>query len=318
MQASLVALALSLLVSACGGEARELDERIPASPGGLLEVDVEVGEGLRPDPGSLTVVSHDADEVWVVADASGWGSSAVAFRLDRAEGIVRLYGRVRGAFSWLFGGPNIEVRIWVPREFSLDLRCSACPITIEDVRGPVRARTRGGSIDLVGSEGSVRLRADGGEVRVSEVLGDVDVKASDGAVTVSWVTGDVEARTESGEISIKHIEGNVVARADEGEIELREIGGAVDAKTEQGAVFASFVGDPQGLLETRRGSVEVHVPDGAGSELDARSGHGSVILSSQLQLRGVQEENRAVGLLNGGGPALRLYTARGTIRLVGR
>jgi DUF4097 and DUF4098 domain-containing protein YvlB len=295
-----------------------VDERISVEPGGLLEVDVEMGEGLRPDPGSLEVVSHDADEVWVFADASGWGASGVQFRLEKTPSSVRLYGRVKGAFAWLFGGPQIRVRVWVPREFSVDARASSGPITIEEIHGAVRARTRDGSIELSGAEGSVKLRSEGGGVRVSEVLGNVDIKSSGGPVEVSWVRGRVEARTESGDVSVKHVEGGVLARTDRGEIQLAEVGGEVDAKTERGGVFASLLGEPRGLLETRSGSVEVLVPEGAGSELEARSAEGGVVLSPGLALEGVREEDRAVGRLNGGGAPLRLYTARGTIRVSAR
>jgi len=56
--------------------------RIPVAPGGTLAIDVDLGEGLRPDPGFLELTTHDADEIRVVGDVDGWGSWAVAFALD--------------------------------------------------------------------------------------------------------------------------------------------------------------------------------------------------------------------------------------------
>ena len=132
------AFAAALL--ACGAGPNDLEERIPVQPGGTLEVDLYMGEGLRPDKGSLAVTSHDANEVRIAADASGWGASGVNFRLEHDASTVRLYGRVTGALSWLFGGPQLAVRIWVPREFALDLRTSAGPVRIDDVSGRIRAR----------------------------------------------------------------------------------------------------------------------------------------------------------------------------------
>ena len=41
-----------------------LDQRIPAAPGGLLQVDVDLGAEARADRVSLEVRAHDADEVW--------------------------------------------------------------------------------------------------------------------------------------------------------------------------------------------------------------------------------------------------------------
>ena len=66
-------LAAALL--ACGAGPNDLEERIPVQPGGLLEVDLYMGEGLRPDKGSLEVASHDANEVRIAADASAWAGS---------------------------------------------------------------------------------------------------------------------------------------------------------------------------------------------------------------------------------------------------
>ena len=298
--------------------AEELDERIPVEPGGVLQVDLDLGEGLRPDRGSLEVRAHDADEVWIVADSSGWGASDVRFRLETLENGVRLYGRVSGALSWMFGGPSVEVRIFVPRRFSVDLRCSAGPIHVEDVNGLIRARTRNASIEVIGSEGRLKLRTTGGSVRVSEIVGEVTIKASDGSVEVSWVKGNVDARTDYGHIQVRHADGRVIARTDKGEIELRDVSGPVEAKTEAGAVYASFVSPPEGVLETRRGSIEVILPEGAGAELDARSGRGTVVLAPGLKINGERHEERAVGRLNQGGRSLRVYTARGTVRVSGR
>jgi DUF4097 and DUF4098 domain-containing protein YvlB len=215
----------------------------------------------------------------------------------------------------MFGGPRLQVRVWVPRQFSLDLRCSAGPVRIEDVVGRVRARTRNGSIELTGGDGPVRLRTSDGALLVTEVVGDVEVRTSDGPVEVSWVTGSVDARSGSGEIEVKHVQGRVAVQTDRGAIELHDVVGPVEARTERGAVFASFVGNPAGFLETRRGPVEVVLPMEAGADLDARSSRGSVEIAGGLAWIGEQGESQAQGSLNGGGAPLRLYTARGSVRV---
>ena len=150
-------LLMVAVLSACA-TSEEVNERIQVEPGGRLEVDLDLGDGLRPDPGSLEVLAHDANEVRIHAHASGWGASGVRFRVDETERGVRVFGRVEGAFAWMFGGPNIQVSIRVPREFALDLRCTAGPITVEEVNGPVRARTADASIEVIGAEGTVKLR----------------------------------------------------------------------------------------------------------------------------------------------------------------
>ncbi|MDJ0869538.1 MAG: DUF4097 family beta strand repeat-containing protein [Myxococcota bacterium] len=312
-----ILLSLALLGAAADAGAETLDERVPVRPGGHLEVVLDLGEGLRPDPGSLEVVSHDVDEVRVLAETSGWGAASVRTRVEQTGERVRVVSTVTGTFAWMFGGPRVEVRIWVPRHFSLDLRASAGPIRVEDVSGGVRVRARGAAIEVVGVEGSVRLRTEDADLRVREVVGDVELKTTEGDLEASWVTGDLDARTGGGAIEARHVAGRAVLRSDDGPVELRDVSGPVEVKTERGSVFASFVDAPAGLVETRNGSVDVVVPARAGAELDARASGGGVELAG-LTLDGEQGETRALGLLNGGGARLQLYTPRGRIRVRAR
>jgi len=311
-----LAVALSLALAACSGEfSGSLDQRLPAKPGGLLQVDLDLGEEARSERVALEVRSHDADEVWAVADVSGPGASSVQFRLENDDAGVRVYGRAGGLLSWLFGGPSVELRVFVPREFSVDLRSASGPIRVEDVTGSLRARTRDARLEVRGAEGPVRLRTRGGEVAVTEVQGDVEVRAEDGPIELAWITGAVDARTGHGDLAASHLDGAVELRADSGEIGLRDVRGRVVAKTESGAVYASFVADPSGEIETQRGSVEVCLPASARLALDARSGRGSVEVGPGLALHGTRADDRALGTLNGGGETLRIYTARGSVRL---
>lgn len=300
------------LIGCSGDEA--LDERVPAEPGGRLEVDLDRGLGLRPDPGTLVVQTHDVNEVRIVADASEWGASSVHFRVDRGGDTVRVLGRVGGALSWMFGGPRIEVRIWVPRETAIDVRSSGGGVRIEDVIGDVRARSDDGPIEIIRAEGEVRVRTSG-DVRLVEVDGNVDVRLEEGDIDATRIRGNVALRTGAGEIEVDHLDGELVARSDRGGIEVRELSGSLEAITERGSVFVSFEGPPAGRLETARGSVEVSMPRSAGAELEAVSSGGRVALGPGLSVPGTQAEDRVEGRINGGGEALRLFTANGDVNV---
>lgn len=302
----------ALLAVACGGGLGDFEERIEATPNGTLEVDLDLGDGLRPDPGSLQVRSHDDPDVRVVAEVSGWGQTGVRLRVERSGATVRVLGRVDGTTTWLFGGPRIEVRIWVPRTFSLDVRTSDGPIRIEDVEGGVRARGHGG-IDVSGVVGALKLRTSSGDLRVVESDGRIDARTGDGAIDLRAVRGDVEVRTSRGEIEIRRVSGRVDARTDRGGIDLTDVTGPVQVKTERGSVYASFVGDPSGSLESRRGPVEVALPALAHTEVDARCTEGTVDVAESLGGVGERGERHATLRLNGGGGALRLFAARGPV-----
>lgn len=315
-----IALAGLLLVGLAAGVAGadDLDERVPVAPEGLLEVDLDQGEGLRPDPGLLSIQSHDAPEVRVIAEADGWGAWNVTFDLEHAADSVRLRGRVSGATAWLFGGPRMNVRVWVPRGFALDLRSTGVPIRVEDVAGSVRARTRHADVGVSGAAGGVRLRVGDGAARVRELEGDLDVRVDDGSIEARWIGGAVDARTGEGTVELEHVRGRVNAHSDGGAIRLTDVAGPVQALTERGGITARFTRAPAGSLETRRGSLEVSFPAGSGLELDARTGHGSVTLVEGIEITGERDEDRARGRVNAGGAPLRLFTARGSILLATR
>ncbi len=281
-----------------------------------MQLDLDMGEEARADRVSLEVRSHDADEVYAVADLTGLGASTVMFRVEQDGNNVRIYGRAGGLMSWLFGGPTVAVRVWVPRDFSLDLRSASGPIRIEDVHGSVRARTTDASIEVRGTVGDLQLRTGTGDVRVDEAKGDALIRATQGSIELEWVDGNVEARNGIGDISLRHVNGEVKLRTDEGELRLREVRGPVHAVTERGAVYVLFSAEPAGKIDTRRGSIVVAFPDHAGAQLDAQAREGSVELAPGLvKRRSKKASDHYLGPINGGGLPLRVYTARGTIRV---
>ncbi len=291
------------------------EEAVPVEPGGSLSVDVHLGEGLRPDPGFLELSSHDADEVRVVGDADGWASWGVRFTLEPGGPAARLDVRVEGATSWMFGGPRVRVRVWVPREFSVDIRSDSGPLRIQDIAGSVRARVRDAGVEVRGILGPVRLRVVNGPAEIEEITGDLQVTSSDGPIQIAWATGDVEARTTAGEIEMRHVDGAIIAKTLGGSIDLTEVRGPVVARTENGSVRASFFGPPAGSLETERGSVDVVIPTDSAANLDAQATRGSVAIDAAIRLNGEETENLAVGTINGGGELLSLRTSRGRIHL---
>jgi hypothetical protein len=308
------ALCLLALVPAAA-PAQALDQRVPVQAGGLLQIDLDMGEDFLPERLSLDVRSHDADEVWAVADLSGVGSSAVSFRLDHDEKGVRLYGRSGGLIGWLFGGPGVSVRVWVPRDYSLDLRCRSGSIRIEEVTGSIRARVGDGSIEARGTEGSLSFKITSGPVQVTEMLGDVSVRSSRGPIELSWISGSVEARAGQGDIQLRHIDGDASVQTDDGEIDASELRGRTEARTERGAVHARFAAAPAGLIEADGGSVHVVIPESAGTELDARTRRGNVEFGPGVHAQGARKVGHYVGAVNGGGPPLRIFSGRGNIRV---
>ncbi|MBW2245237.1 MAG: hypothetical protein JRH01_24980 [Deltaproteobacteria bacterium] len=315
-----VLLATSLAVALLGspGLAETWEEALPGAPGGMVEVEFDLGEGLRPDPGSLTLRSHQVDEVRVEVLSDGWGSWNVEPKLEERAGRTRIEIRVTGASSWMFGGPNVRVRIWVPEKTSVDVRSKGTPVRIEDLIGAVRLRTEDGGAEIRGIEGPVKLRVQDGDVEIEEINGDLDVSCSDGGIRATWVSGNVEARSTNGGIQLEHVGGHAVAKTLSGDIEVSEAAGPVEARTEDGQLAVSFVGAPAGSLVAEKGNIDVQLPTDTDADLDAAVTRGKVEIAEGLAANLELTENRAEGALGKGGPRLLIRSSRGWIRVHGR
>jgi len=313
---SLPALGLALLagILLSGHDGSDFDRRVPVGPGGSLRVDIALGGGISFDHGSLHVRSHDAGDVRVLADSDGWGKYAVDLNLSHEGNAVALVGRVDGPLDWMFGGPTVDVAVWVPRDFRVDAHLDGGPLVLEDLAGPVTARVgdtdvtlhraegrvrvesdRGaievedvdgalevasgrGDVQIAGVRGPLSVRSDRGSVEVASVTGSVSVATRRGSVSIDGARGDVAADVEWGRIEAEEIEGDVAARTGRGGIRLRDVDGAVRAHSDRGSIEVRFEGSPRGDIETTRGSIEVEVPKGAGFDLDARTDRGRVRL----------------------------------------
>lgn len=304
---------LGLLAAAPPLRAEEIDERVPIAAGSRLVVDFDLGIGLRPDRGRIEVATHAADEVRVIASSSGWASGSVRVSLEPDPAGVRVEGRVDGALSWLFGGPHVELHVFVPESTSVDLRTTVGPVRVTGVRGSLRVRVDDGDLEVRDAQGDAKLRTLRGDVEVVGLVGDLEVKTSEGAIEIADVRGDVRARTIAGSIDAQRVEGSLSARAAEGDVELAEVRGRVEARTGLGGVRTGFAGAPQGALETADGDLEVSFPTRAAADLDAR---GSALeIGAGVEFAGDKGPAHAVGTLAGGGAPLWLRAERGRIRL---
>jgi hypothetical protein len=267
-----------------------LDERLSVEPGGTLFVDL--------DRGAVEVCSHDAPEVYVQAEARGWASGMVQFNLARHGNDVELDGSVDGWFPNLLGQPRVEVRAWVPREYSVEIETRGGRIRVEEIHGRLGAFTRGGRIEIARVEGPVLARTSGGRIEVLDVRNDLRARSSGASMRLAGVRGSLEARTSGGSIKIE------------------DAGGEVDARTSGGSVRASFTDEPWGHIETSGGSITITCPVTAGADVDARTSGGTVKIDKAFDSDGKHSKSRFRGRLNGGGSPLELRTSGGSIKLI--
>ena len=221
---------------------------------------------------------------------------------------------------------------------------SGGPITLGAIGGPVRCETAGGPIKVGAVRGETVLSTSGGRIEVGEVLGSLRAETSGGDIKAQRVAGEVFAGTSGGVIQIGEALGRVVAETAGGSIEiakapqgvtadtaggrirLTEVAGAIRAASAAGNIEAVFLnGSPvaDSLIETNAGAIVVFLPASLRVAVDASVGFARGLNRIESEFADIQvvrgsggaSEVRAVGVLNGGGPVLRIRNTSGRIQI---
>jgi len=238
----------------------------------------------------------------------GNGSGNVEIK-GTADGKVHIFGKVSGGWS-LFGGsekniqevlanPPIEqhadvIRIgknssWIknvsidytietPRETEIDAGVASGGITIDNVRGPVKASSASGYVHVYRVERDTTVSAASGSIDLSAIGGILRVSSASGDVTVAEVKGDLKVSAASGSIRISKPGDRVDASAASGAIEIS--GATNDLKVHAISGSINVSGDPSASrlweLKTVSGSVDIRVPPNASFLLSAEATSGNI------------------------------------------
>lgn len=270
----------------------EAETRLPAREGGTLLADVSLGSGLSFDRGSLEIRSHDDADVRVVTRAWGWGKYAVDVQAIARDGDVLVEGSVEGPLHWAFAGPTVDVEVFVPQGYGVNARVDGGPLTLEDLSGPVVARSgegggssitlrrsrgvariagRSSKIEIDELEGQLKVEAVGGKVSISNVQGTTVVSAQEGAdMMLEGAHGKIHAASDYGNILMKGVVGGVDLETEDGSVRIADLDGRLRARSRHGDISVEFVANPSGRIETEAGSIDVEVPGSASFDLDAR------------------------------------------------
>lgn len=273
------------------------------------EVSLKVPRGLRQTwienrGGSVRASDLDGD---VRAESAGG-----QIDLDRLNaganirtggGDIRV-GRVMGAVHCYSGAGTIQVQSTGRDSW---FETAGGDIQIHETRGAVHAATGGGNIRVERSGGTVFARTAGGLIEVQQSEGAVTAQSSGGAIQVNGTNG---VRCESAA----------------GAIRLRNVAGALRATTAMGSILAELLSGNRienSSLSTSAGDITVFISSNISLTVLARNeSAGSVgrIISEFPEIRVKSPAPGATpvlaeGMLNGGGPVLRIQVTGGTIYL---
>lgn len=323
----LACLALAATAPLHGRTDETIRKTFDVAPGGSLVADISVGP--------ITVEGTDTSQVDIefvrIVDAGSREEEEEILRehevtIDQAGNTITIKARGprgRHGGSWwrsLFGAGErrkFELRVQVPREFNIDVKTAGGGIDIARIAGDVKARTSGGGMEFHDIVGDVDGRTSGGGIDIERCQGTVVVHTSGGGIDARDGEGSLSVKTSGGGIDIVRHRGDVEANTSGGGIHCDAIAGNIDAHTSGGSVRAEMTIRPTRAcnLSTSGGSVSVTVPEDAALEIDAATSAGSVDSDLPVTVTGEHKRGRLQGIVNGGGPKLRLRTSAGSITI---
>ena len=154
-----------------------------------------------------------------------------------------------------------------------------------------------------------------GDVQIQDVGASVKAQSGSGSVRVHGVQGSTTLGTGSGDIELQQTgPGDIKAETGSGSVRLQGVDGALKASTGSGDIEAQGQPTSDWKLSTGSGSVRLLVGN-ARFNLDADTGSGSITVAQPLTMQGSLNRHHVSGVVNGGGPTIRVGTGSGDIQI---
>src|SRR5580700_4796884 len=212
---------------------------------------------------------------WSIFGGSGKNVEEVAANppLEQSGSTIRI-GKNS---SWL-KNVSIDYQIDVPHETEIDAGVASGGITIDNVRGPVKASSASGYLHIYRVERDTQVSAASGSIDVSSIGGFLKVSSASGDIVLTDVKGAVNVNAASGSIRVTKPGDRVDASAASGSIDIE--GAQADLKVHAISGSVNVSGDPGSNrlweLKSVSGSVDLHVPPTASFLFSAEATSGDI------------------------------------------
>ncbi len=219
--------------------------------------------------------------------------------------------------SW-FKNVSIDYQIEVPHGTEIDSDVASGGITIDNVKGPVKAGSASGYVHVYRVDSDTSVNAASGSIEVSGIGGFLRVSSASGDVKIADVKGELRVSAASGSIRIEHPGDRVDASAASGSIEVTDANNDLKIHAISGAIQVS--GNPSANryweLKTVSGSVELHVPKSAGFLLSAESTSGDIRTSIPVILEEQSKHSLRAHIGDSAG-RVEVHTISGSVNVGG-
>jgi hypothetical protein len=228
---------------------------------------------------------------------------------------VHIVAHLRSSHGWMSGGSDVDSRIQQIVN-NPPIVQNGNDITIGERHNNDLYRNISIDYDVTLPKASAINAATGsGDVQIQDVGTTIKAQSGSGSVRAHGVQGPATLGTGSGDIELEQTgPGDVKAETGSGSIRLNGLSGALKAGTGSGDIEAAGQPTTDWKLTTGSGSVRLIVGN-AHFNLDADTGSGSINVSQPITMQGSLNRHHVSGVVNGGGPAIRVSTGSGDIQI---
>ena len=229
---------------------------------------------------------------------------------------VHIVAHVRSSHGWMSGGSDVDSRIQQIVS-NPPIVQNGNDITIGERHGN-NDLYRNINIDYeitLPKSSAINAATGSGDVQIQDVGASVKAQSGSGSVRVHGVQGPSTLGTGSGDIELQQTgPGDVKAETGSGSIRLQGVAGALKASTGSGDIDAQGQPTSDWKLTTGSGSVRLAVGN-AHFNLDADTGSGGINVSQPITMQGSLNRHHVSGVVNGGGPTIRVSTGSGDVQI---
>jgi DUF4097 and DUF4098 domain-containing protein YvlB len=272
---------LLLLAALAAMPMQGTDTTVPVPPRARL--------GLDNFEGNVTVTTWNRSALRIQATHD----DDTRIDVDVGGGVVQVRARSR------YGPPEVDYRITVPTDMTLEINCHSGDVKVAGSRGDLQVQTTEGGISVEGGRGRISLQS---------VEGDVSVTDGDGRISIGTVDGAITVRRSRGDLSLNAVDGP---------IEMDEVDASnVDASSVDGAITFSGTLRDNGhyRLSSHDGNVTVMTPV-VNAAVSVSTFDGDFVSDFPVTLNGVNERKRLNFTLGTGSARLELESFDGTVSL---
>ena len=232
-----------------------VESRLATDVGDAVEEQSMAVEGAREvrinnHGGAVNVAAHEHDTVTVTARGRKTDEHSPLVDVELVGGVVTIATPPR---RWRSRGVRLDVL--VPASSALTVVTGGGGVRVTDVHGTADLRSGGGSVSLRGGRQRAEVATGGGSIELTDFDGAVTARTGGGSISIHGrLTGSSSLKTGGGNINVR------VADDTNIRVSGRGTGSSTDIDT----------------LQTERGRITGVIGDGAGGDLEAKTGGGTI------------------------------------------